>query len=236
MKKLLFVLAGCLMLLGSCSPKLLTSISKSYPALDYLQEIRVYDLQNAEPDDAEYLGMLKSGNSGLTPNCDYESVIEKAKAEARKIGGNALKITAHNIPGVLGTPCHQITARILRVNDWEISQTTLLSDSSMLYADFALLHVYRFSGFGPMVNYDLYLGDSMICRIKNKTNTTIQIHKDGLNTIWAQTEAKTEMPINIKFGNEYYIRCSLTTGVLMSRPKFELVDNKTGLVEFESVK
>lgn len=236
MKKKFLVLAVCLMIMGSCSPKLSTSISKSYPALDYREEIRVYDLRNAEPDDAEYLGMLKSGNSGLAPNCDYESVIEKAKAEARKIGGNALKITAHNIPGVLGTPCHQITARILKVNDWNVSQTTLMNDSSWFNADYALLHIYRFSGFGPMVNYDLYLGDSMICRIKNKTNTTIKVRKDGLNTIWAQTEAKTEMPINIKFGNEYYIRCSLSTGLVMARPKIELIDNKTGLLEFESVK
>jgi hypothetical protein len=224
----------CLLILSSCSPKITTSIGRNYAALDYKEEVKVLSIQDLEPNNAELLGTVKIGDSGFSTDCDLTSVIDKAKIEARKVGGNAIKITKHSPPALLGSSCHRITANILRVDNWD-NYADVIIDSALIDADYASLHVYRHSGGGVLINYDLHLGDTVICRVNNKWKETIKIHKDGLNTLWARTEAKAELPINIKFGNEYYIRCSLTTGFFVGHPKLELIDNTIGKMEFQSI-
>ena len=236
MKKVsLVLLLVAIFILNSCTPKVSTTISKSYPALDYREDVKVFGIQDSEPANAEELGIVKIGDAGFTKDCGLDLVLEKAKAEARKVGGNAIKIIDHNPPS-FGSSCHRITAKILKVDNLDNLAIKPVTDSTLANADYALLHVYRFSGPGALINYDLYLGDSVICRVSNNFKKTIKIRKDGMNTIWAKTEAKDEIPINIKFGNEYYIRCGITVGIMIGRPKIELVDNQIGRMEFQSIK
>ncbi|HPM03715.1 MAG TPA: hypothetical protein PK816_16265 [Candidatus Cloacimonadota bacterium] len=219
--------------LSSCNPKISTSISRSYPPLDYQQEVVVIGLDQPEPDNAEVLGQVKTGDTGFSTNCSYEVVIDKIKLEARKAGGNAIKVIEHKTPSAMGSSCHRITARILRVENTE-SFTPEVEQELLLDVDYAILNVYRYGGAGAMVSYDLYLGDSVICRVKNNYKKTILIKKDGLNTLWARTEAKSEVPIDVKMGKTYYLRCGITIGAFVGRPKLELIDSKTGKAEFES--
>jgi len=232
-------LYGCLMLmiviaLSSCSPRISTSLIKSYPALDYQQEVIVMGIQQQVPDDSEVIGQVKIGDSGMSTNCGYDMVIDKAKLEARKAGGNAIKIIKHTPPN-MGSTCHRITAQILKVKDIE-SLIIKEEEEIIENVDYAILNVYRYSGSGALVNYDLHLGDSVICRIKNNYKATLHLEKDGLNTLWAQTEAKAEVPIELQHGRQYYLRCAVTMGAFVGHPQLELVDRKTGKVEFESLK
>jgi len=234
MKKILGVLMVYVLIsLSSCNPKISTSISRSYPPLDYQQEVVVIGLDQPEPDNAEVLGQVKTGDTGFSTNCSYEVVIDKIKLEARKAGGNAIKVIEHKTPSAMGSSCHRITARILRVENIE-SFTPEVEQELLLDVDYAILNVYRYGGAGAMVSYDLYLGDSIICRVKNNYKKTILIKKDGLNTLWARTEAKSEVPIDVKMGKTYYLRCGITIGAFVGRPKLELIDSKTGKAEFES--
>jgi hypothetical protein len=236
MKQILICLIGCTLMLGSCAPKISTTINKNYSALDYREEVKVLGLQDPVPAYSEELGILKIGDTGFSINCGWDVVLDKAKMEARKVGGNAIKITKHIPPSILGSSCHRITAQILKVESFDNLPAAARVDSSLLNADYAILHVYRQSGTGALISYDLLLGDSVICRVSNKWKNTIKIRKDGLNTLWAKTETKEELPINIQFGNEYYIRCGVTMGAFVGRPKLELVDNQTGKAEFQSIK
>lgn len=236
MKKLRgLMIISALIFFSSCNPKISTSICKSYPALDYKQEVVVFGLDQPEPDNAEVLGQVKIGDAGLSTNCGYDIVMDKAKLEARKAGGNAIKIIEHKPPTAMGSTCHRITARILKVENIE-NYTPKAEEEVLLNVDYAILNVYRYSGTGALVSYDLYLGDSVICRVKNNFKTTLHIGKDGLNTLWARTEAKSEVPIDIKMGKTYYLRCEITMGAFVGRPKLELIDSKTGKAEFESFK
>ena len=236
MNKFLIFLVGLFIFAISCSPKISTSISKNYAALDYRENVVVFGLEDAEPENAELLGTVKIGDSGFTTDCSLETVIEKAKTEARKIGGNAIKITKHDSPSTLGSSCHRITANILKIDDTkDYKVATTIPNDSLIGADYALLHVYRAGGPGTLISFDLHLGDTVICRVSNNWKETIKIDKDGLNTLWARTESKTELPINIKLGNEYYIRCKVVMGVLVGRPSLEIVDNQIGKLEFQSV-
>lgn len=232
----LFCIASTLFL-GSCAPKISTHITHNYGTLDYREEVNVYGLADVYPQNAEEIGTVKIGDSGFTTNCSWEVVVEKAKTEARIVGGNAIKIVEHTPPSLMGSSCHQITAKILKINkkDPNITLPLEVVDSTLINADYALLYVYRHSGMGSLVNYDLYLGDSVICRVSNKWKKALKIRKDGLNTLWARTESKAEVPINVKFGNEYYLRCSVGMGAFVGRPKLELVDKQTGRAEYQSI-
>ncbi|MDR1172677.1 MAG: DUF2846 domain-containing protein [Bacteroidales bacterium] len=232
----MFFLLGILLMLNACSPKISTSINRSYAVLDYREDVMVFGVEEVEPDDAERLGTVKVGDTGFSTDCGLDVVIDKAKMEARKIGGNAIKITKHIPPSMWGSSCHRITANILKVDRIENHLfSTDFADSSLIGADYALLHIYRQGGPGALLNFDLYLGDLVICQVKNKWKETVKIDKDGLNMLWARTESKMELPIDIRFGNEYYIRCSITMGAFVGRPKLEMVDSKTGKLEFQLI-
>jgi hypothetical protein len=236
-KKCIFVLLIIsLIVLSSCNPKISTSLTKNYPPIDYKQEILVIGLGQEEPKNSEVLGVVKIGDTGFTTKCGYDIVIDKAKLEARKAGGNALKIIEHKPPTILGSTCHRIKAKVLRVQGIEAYEPTRYVDSTLINANYALLHVYRNSGAGALVSYDLYLGDSTICRVKNRWRKSIRIKKDGLNMLWAKTEVKKELPINITMGKEYYIRCGIAMGAFVGRPSLEVVDNINGKAEFEAIK
>lgn len=224
-----------MIIFNSCNPKISTSISKSYPPLDYRQEVVVIGLEQSEPDSTEVFGQVKIGDTGFSTNCTYDIVIDKAKLEARKAGGNAIKIIKHRPPTALGNSCHRITAMILKVKNIE-NYTPQVEEEVLLDVDYAILNIYRYGGAGALISYDLYLGDSVICRVKNNFKTTIHIKKDGLNTLWARTEAKSEVPVDIKLGKTYYLRSGITMGAFVGRPKLELIDSKTGKAEFESFK
>jgi hypothetical protein len=104
-------------------------------------------------------------------------------------------------------------------------------------SEYALLHVFRQNTniIGGIINYDLHLGEEVICRVSNNWNETIKITKEGLNILWAKTERKVELPIDIQFGKEYYVRCSIIRGIFIGRPKLELIDNQEGIVEFQAI-
>lgn len=111
MKKTLSFFA-LICVLTSCNPKVTTQIVKSFP--DAHQAIDVIELDQEVPQNAQIVGRIKIGDTGFTTNCDYSYVLELAKKEAEKNGGNAIKITEHEFPNLIST-CHRISAVILRI-------------------------------------------------------------------------------------------------------------------------
>lgn len=173
-----------LFVLNACSPKVSSSISTNYEPLDYREEIVVIGMDQPGPEAFELLGEVKIGDAGLTMDCGYELVLEKARLEARKAGGNVLKIIEHKPPTALGSSCHRLKAQILRVENIE-SLLEDMEEEVVLDVDYAILNVYRYGGVGSIVGYDLFLGDSVIYRVKSNYKTTLHIDKDGLS--WVQT-------------------------------------------------
>lgn len=69
-----------------------------------------------------FLGEVKIGDTGFSTNCDYETVIDAAKLEARKVGGNAIKIVSHQNPDFVSS-CHRITATIYKITSSNVIPT-----------------------------------------------------------------------------------------------------------------
>jgi hypothetical protein len=228
---------ACSLILLSCNPKVSTLIKKTYPTLNYKDEVRIFTLSDSVPKNAEELGIVKFEDTGFSTNCGWDVAIETIKIEARKVGGNSIKIISEKAPSYWGSSCHRVNAKILRIDNLENIPVTTNTDSSLINKDYSIIHFYRQNNSGgALVSYDVYLGDSAICKINNNCKKTLKIKKDGYNTIWASTEVKEVLPISIKLGHEYYIRCSVTMGALLGRPKLEIVDNKTGFEESKYIK
>lgn len=236
MKKVSFPLFLLLItLFTSCSPKIATIVDIGYQPLASDARVLILEESDKMPSNTESLGIVKIYDSGMSTNCGYETVIEKAKIEARKIGGNVIKIQEHIKPNFLGSSCHQITAHILKIESFN-QLVYDVTKEDLLDIDYAILNVYRSSGVGALVNYKLRLGDSILCKVKNNFKTTLHIKREGMNTLWAKTESKVEIPVNFEHGRIYYLRCGLKMGAFVGRPKLELVDNITGKLEFKTIK
>lgn len=128
------------------------------------------------------------------------------------------------------------TNKISETSAMSVSDSAKSHELQNVQNDCALLHIYRKSSMsGAAIGYDLYLDNNKIFRITNKSKTTIKLTKEGLITIMAKTEKKVEIPLNIEFGKEYYVRCGIKMGVMVGRPDIEIVDNNTGKLEFEKI-
>ena len=129
MKTIFVSMCGAILLLSSCSPRISSSISKNYPTLLSTEEVKVYELKDKAPEHAELLGEVNIGDTGFSTKCDYATVIEAARQEVRKAGGNALKITQHLFPD-FASSCHRIKASIYKVSSInELSVTQMKKDS-----------------------------------------------------------------------------------------------------------
>jgi len=93
-------------------------MQKTYAPLDYKEEVRVFGFGKEIPSNAEKLGTIKVGDSGFSVNCNYATVLDKAKIESRKVGGNVLKITKHKRPDSWSS-CHRIKVDVYKVDSIE---------------------------------------------------------------------------------------------------------------------
>jgi len=115
-----FIMVG---FFSACSPNIARSIHKNYPALDNSVEVKVIKVGESIPFKYEELGSLKLEDAGMTSKskCTYEALIVLAKEEAKKVGGNAIKIVEDLPPRTEFQPgrivihqCHSLFVLILK--------------------------------------------------------------------------------------------------------------------------
>jgi len=108
------VLLGILVItMTSCSSTVSTTTSKSYQPNYANGPIVVYGANDRLPAQTEKIGTIKIGDYGFSVDCGWQSVLERAKNESRKKGGNAIQLTSVQRPDFFST-CYRITATILK--------------------------------------------------------------------------------------------------------------------------
>lgn len=94
---------------------------------------------------------------------------------------------------------------------------------------YAVLHLYRPSRLvGFAIGYDVRLNDSVVYRARNGSQAAIRRVKPGPVTISAKTEAREERIIDLQPGREYYIACTVGTGIVVGRPRLAQVAASEG--------
>lgn len=235
MKKLFLFLCSFAILCG-CSPKVTSHLSTARPPLDASADVIVLGLNTLEPVGAVNLGSVTIGDTGFTTpeNGTYDKVITLAKEQARNAGGNAIRIRRHQ-PADARCTTHRIQADILWIDDPEALDPASLAKPKEEHPDCAIIYFYRFSGYGLLVQYDVNIGDTVVFRAKPNAAAEVRIYEPRQYEIWAHTEAKASRMINIKLGEDYYVRCDVGMGAFVGRPQLEIVPEDTGRPEYESL-
>ena len=193
------------------------------------------------PDGARKVGKIKITDGGFKMDCGYEKTLEQATAQAIKAGANIIKITQLRPPDGFST-CYRLLGETYYHPDMPgvMADRTRAIDSMMKVAlpdtaSFALLYIYR-PDIGPSLAYNVLLNDSVVCRIKNSTRYLIKVNKPGLARISARTESRDEVSIDIQPGKAYFVKCVVSSGGFIGRPKLSMVDTYKGFQEFNAVK
>ena len=234
--KQLFIAIWTIIILAGCSPKITTSLTSAHPPLYRNAEVLVLEMGAPMPENAEALGQIKIGDTGFTTqNGNYAAVLNIAKDEARKAGGNVVKITEHKSPDMISS-MHRIKAEILRVDDLSVLSGDMSDMKVSTHPDYAVIYFYRGSGAGALVSYDVYAGDTKVYRSRPNTKAEVKLYEDGDVEVWAKTEAKEVLPLTVKKGADYYVRTSVSSGIMIGRPRMEIVSDEAGKEEYESIK
>lgn len=96
----------------SCATSKTTSVLKMKTPLADSEQVEVLGTAQAVSSNAELIGHVKIGDSGMTIKCSYDIVIKDAITQAKGMGGNILRITKHKEPNMLFTTCHRIWADV----------------------------------------------------------------------------------------------------------------------------
>lgn len=234
--KHLFITIWTIIILAGCSPKITSSLTSARPPLSKDVEVTILDADDPVPEKAEVLGQIKIGDTGFTTkNGNYAAILNIAMDYARQAGGNVVKITEHKSPDLFSS-IHRIKANILRVDDLSVLSGEMSDMEVSTHPDYAVIYFYRESGAGALVSYDVYVGDTKVYRSKPDTKAEVKLYEDGDVEVWAKTESKEVLPLTVKKGMDYYIRTSVSPGIMIGRPDLEILSSEAGRVEYESIK
>ncbi len=216
----------------------------SKTAKSWNDSIMVIPIGEPLPDSCKLIGPLNVGDNGYNMGCDVGSIVDFAKTIAGRVKANIIKINASKPPDNW-CECYRIYASMYyRKNIWNAKKGKY--DDSVAKAKFgdtakfAILYVYRGkkSKESLLGGYNVHIGnsDSSICQAKNNSANEIKLTKEGKIYLSAMTESESGVILDVKFGEEYYLKCSSQMGVLVREPKLELIDRNEGRAEYDIVK
>lgn len=245
MKKLHLALLLLLTLITvGCSTSIKTTLAdRSLTSLAPTADVVVIGPEDALPAGAKLIGKVKVGDSGFTTDCGYNTVVNQAKAEARKAGGNAIKLTSVKKPNALTSTCYRIEANILSLSNMEsfkqranAEQDSITKTKFPENPNYALLYVYRRgSANGALLNYTIHLDGKPLFKLYNNSKQVVKVYEEGLHKVRASLETEEIKEVDIKFGEEYFLECGINSGVIIGRPELNFVDKKIGREEYEKV-
>jgi hypothetical protein len=224
----LFVIIS-IMFLG-CSPNIQTYVIKSYENNFNCDNIALFGIKDSLPPNSEKIGKVRVRTPGFASDDSFEQTLVTAMFEAKKIGGNALRIT-HPSPSDYTTSEVSITAEIYRISPWpdtfSINDNDLSRDTSSV-----ILHFYRPNQASSGAElYPILVNDSVVFLTLNSSSRDVKLHKTGLLKITTYfkspesyeslvtylksvrkapgilTGSSGSLTINVEAGKEYYIRC-----------------------------
>lgn len=207
-------------------------------------EVLVLKQKETLPPDAKYIGKIKITDKGFKTNCDYDQTIEQAKRKARAKGADIIKIIWLKEPSLLGSTCYRLYADVYYMPDVaayisnkEKPVDEQLKDLLPDTASYALLYIYRPSIYtGSMIQYNLHVNDSEVCRVANGSRCIVKLTQAGKTKLWARTESRAQMEIDVKPGKVYFLKCGIKMGIMVGEPDMNLIDPSQGLAEFNRMR
>lgn len=102
--------------------------------------------------------------------------------------------------------------------------------------DKGLVYIYRPSSFiGGGVSYDVKVGEAPVTTLYNGGYYPYFV-KPGEVEFWAKTETKSAVTLDVKPGQEYYVKGTVGIGILVGRPHLMVVQPEIGATEISGCK
>lgn len=243
MKTILFAASILFITLQSCSPKVKTSLRSTSPSeINTKGEVLVVNEGEKKPTNSKLVGEFKVSRNGYTKDCSYLEVLNLAKEEARKNGANLIVISSIKKPG-FSSICYRIKGKMyVNKDESELSKLKLRNEkknASRLSGDedYAIVHFYRPPLYtGSFLGYKVRLGDEVIGKVRNGKKFEYKVTDFGKKKFWAKTESKEEIEIDIKKGQEYFVRCGFKMGIVVVRPDINITENHIGITESKELR
>lgn len=112
-----------------------------------------------------------------------------------------------------------------------IDSTGINKRDSLSYATLYFYRSYIPKMNAPVKKVPIYINDSLIYNLKANNIIGLKVLKEGKYNIAIDTKGETEIPIKVKFGNEYFFKCEVVKGLWFGKPTIELVTPKIGREE-----
>jgi hypothetical protein len=116
-----FILIFTTIIVG-CSPRVNSKVYEKNEPKDPYDHVYVFHIDQDVPRGFYDIGRIRIGESGYSTKCKWEQVVQKAKEERRKLGGDAIKITEIDIPDRWSS-CYRISVFVLKLNEKDTTAT-----------------------------------------------------------------------------------------------------------------
>lgn len=114
-KNFLIPVTALIFVLSGCGPKVMTGFVKTYPETVSPASVYVFEQGDTVRYSADTLGRVSVVSDKFTGQCEYNQVLELAKKEVAKAGGNSYQVTDHIFPSSRENACHQVSGLALRI-------------------------------------------------------------------------------------------------------------------------
>ncbi|MAN25785.1 MAG: hypothetical protein CMH14_00470 [Mesonia sp.] len=106
-KEILFIMTAIIIGLSGCSPKISSNITNPKSTLSSNEEVAFLNVEDPLPENLVKIGELRFQDSGFSTDCSFNSLLNKARIEARKNGANIVKVTNKKKPD-LWSSCYRL--------------------------------------------------------------------------------------------------------------------------------
>lgn len=224
----------------ACSPKVKNHLSQEkFQPFKSNEQVYIIDKTETVPEGSAFVSDLQIGDTGFSTICDYEVVMGIARKKALAAGANLIHILEAKEPN-FWSACYRIKAKLYRNTDEQamaqIVDKYQQKNKSRLPedADYAVVYFYRPNAFvGSAIGYKIRReDDTKIGRVRNGEKFEYKTTDFGLQTFRGITETSDSVVIDVKKGQEYFVKCGIKTGLFIGRPTMRITENWKGMKEF----
>ena len=112
--KMLFLIT--VFAISSCSPKISSNFTNPQPKLSMDEHVALLDIEHQLPENLVKVGDLRFQDSLLSTDCSFNSLMTRARNEARKNGANIVKVIDKKKPD-LWSSCFRLKIELYKSNE-----------------------------------------------------------------------------------------------------------------------
>ncbi|MFN4299935.1 MAG: hypothetical protein ACK4EX_09445 [Thermaurantimonas sp.] len=197
-------------------------VVRKMPVLDFYEDVVILNNADLLPNQRTEVGTITIRKSDYhNVPCGWVERLTAATLEARKFGGNV--IVLDKISGNINlatNSCGDITGYVYNVEEHLVSQLKKFRVNGGIKNKYDIARVV-FIKPTFATNYSIYVNDDNLGLIKGGEIVEYKTKNKEPLIIWAKTESKTQLVLNVEPGYDYFIFCNeIPSGFMLPQVQF----------------